>query len=163
MELNASLIFLCCYNSATLSPPCQSWKYRAALLSLLFGTQRTVVCKKRKRAISKSLYNYCPTLLCRDSRTCGLNGRQPAPPLWSLSAAAGCLLTATYCVKMLSLPCDRSLFRSEWHLEGHYHYFSALLGLICTSHPLPWLCQHFFISVFNSQSLHCLRYHRTTF
>ncbi len=66
---------------------------------LLFGTQGTMEQEKRKRAIFKSLNDCYPTLLCHDLWACGLNGCQLL-----LMAAGGCLLTAAYCVKMLSLP-----------------------------------------------------------
>lgn len=97
-------------------------------------------CKRRKRAISKSLHNYCPTLLCRDLWTCGLNGCQPASAT-AVKPVCCCWVSAyshLLCedVEPARLSCDRSLFLSEWHLEGHCHYFNALLGLM----PCVFFC-----------------------
>ncbi len=66
--------------------------------------------------------------------TCGLKGSK-----LRLSAAGGCLLTATHCVKMLSLPASMAteVYFYLWHLEGH-----PTTTLHC--HSLPRLHQQSF-------------------
>lgn len=72
-QLHLTLSLSCQYRQVRCSD-------RAVLLMLLLGTQGKVEQGKGKFAISKSLNDYCPTLLCHHSWASCLNGSQLHSP-----------------------------------------------------------------------------------
>lgn len=99
-------------------------KIQGSTAMLLFGTQKTA---REGNGPSPNLF--ITTALLSSAVICGLvawmAASQPAPLLWSLSAAAGCLLTATYCVKTLSLPVSP--------VTEVYFYLSDIWKVIATT------------------------------
>lgn len=129
-------------------------KIQGCTAMLLFGTQKTA---REGNGPYPNLF--ITTALLSSAMICGLVAAAVKPVCCCWVSAYNHLLCED--VQPAPLSCDRSLFLSEWHLEGHCHYFNVLVGLICINYPLPCGVFFLFFSTYFSRSLHCLRSHRT--